>query len=127
MKIPGLAGTPVDEARALLEADGLVVTVTEDFSSEYAADLVISSTPGKGEKVNVGSTVELLVSKGPPPVEVPYLVDMLKQDAIDTLVYLGFNVDVNEPPITPLGRVISQDPAGGTLLPYGSTVTITII
>ncbi|MEK9665395.1 MAG: Stk1 family PASTA domain-containing Ser/Thr kinase [Candidatus Nanopelagicales bacterium] len=127
VKIPGLAGTPVDEARALLEADGLVVTVTEDFSSEYAADLVISSTPGKGEKVNVGSTVELLVSKGPPPVEVPYLVDMLKQDAIDTLVYLGFNVDVNEPPITPLGRVISQDPAGGTLLPYGSTVTITII
>lgn len=127
VKIPGLAGTPVEEARALLEADGLVVTVKEDYSSEYAADLVISSTPGKGEKVNVGSTVELLVSKGPPPVEVPYLVDMLKQDAIDTLVYLGFNVDVNEPPITPLGRVISQDPAGGTLLPYGSTVTITII
>ena len=127
VKIPGLAGTPVEEAQAQLEAEGLVVTITEDYSSEYAEGLVISSTPGKGEKVDVGGTVELLVSKGPPPVEVPYLVDMLKQDAIDTLVYLGFNVDVNEPPITPLGRVISQDPSGGTLLPYGSTVTITII
>lgn len=127
VKIPALAGTPADEARALLEGEGLVVTVTEDYSTEFSEGLVISTTPGKGEKVDVGGTVELLVSLGPPPVEVPYLVDMLKQDAIDTLSYLGFNVEVNEPPITPLGRVISQDPGGGTLLPYGSTVTITII
>jgi len=127
VKIPALAGTSADEARALLEGEGLVVTATEDYSTEFSEGLVISTTPGKGEKVDVGGTVELLVSLGPPPVEVPYLVDMLKQDAIDTLSYLGFNVDVNEPPITPLGRVISQDPGGGTLLPYGSTVTITII
>ncbi len=45
----------------------------------------------------------------------------------DQLTQLGLNVEINEPPFTPLNRVISQDPAAGTLIPVGSTVTITII
>ena len=112
---------------AELEAAGLVVTVKEEFSTEFADGLVISTLPGKGERVPVGSTVELLVSKGPPPVEVPYLIDMKRDDAVYLLQDLGLNVEVNEPPFTPLSRVISQDPAAGTLIPAGSTVTITII
>ena len=127
VKLPNLAGTPVEEAKIQLEGEGLVVTTTEDYSSEYAVGEVISSTPGKGEKVAVGSTVALVVSKGPPPVEVPYLIDMPRQEAIDTLAYLGFNVEVNEPPVIALDRVILQDPASGTMLPFGSTVTITVI
>jgi len=127
VKIPNLAGTPVDEAKAQLEAAGLIVTTTEDFSTEYAEGEVVSSTPGKGEKVDVGSTVALVVSKGPPPVEVPYLIDMPRQDAIDLLYSLGLNVSVNEPPVIALDRVILQDPSSGTMLPAGSTVTITII
>jgi beta-lactam-binding protein with PASTA domain len=60
-------------------------------------------------------------------VEVPYLIDMPRDDAVYLLQSLGLNVEVNEPPITPLDRVISQDPAAGTMIPAGSTVTITII
>ena len=103
------------------------MTVKEEFSTEFAEGLVVSTLPGKGERVPVGSTVELLVSKGPPPVEVPYLIDMKRDDAVYLLQDLGLNVEVNEPPFTPLNRVISQDPAAGTLIPAGSTVTITII
>lgn len=127
VRLAGYAGSSADEARAELEAAGLVVTVKEDFSTEFAEGLVISTLPGKGERVAVGSTVELLVSKGPPPVEVPYLIDMKRDDAVYLLQELGLNVEVNEPPFTPLNRVISQDPAAGTLIPAGSTVTITII
>ena len=127
VKLPGLAGVEVAEATAQLEAAGLVVTTTEEFSTEYASGLVVSSTPAKGERVPVGSTVALVVSKGPPPVEVPYLIDMKRDDAVYTLQQLGLNVEINEPPFTPLNRVISQDPAAGTLIPVGSTVTITII
>ena len=127
VKIPNLAGTPADEAKAQLEAEGLVVTTSEDFSTTYSEGQVISSTPGKGEKVDVGSTVALVVSKGPPPVEVPYLIDMPRQDAIDLLYSLGLNVEVNEPPVITLDRVILQDPSSGTSVPMGSTVTITII
>jgi eukaryotic-like serine/threonine-protein kinase len=127
VKIPGLAGTPADEARAQLEASGLVVTTTEEFSSQVGRGLVMSTNPGKGEKVNVGGTVELIVSKGPPPVEMPYLIDMRKDDAISLLQNLGLNVEINEPPFTPLDRVISQNPSAGTMIPAGSTVTLTII
>ncbi len=127
VRLAGYAGSPADEVRAELQAAGLVVTETEEFSTEYAAGLVISTSPGKGERVPVGSTVALVVSKGPPPVEVPYLIDMKRDDAVFLLQDLGLNVDVNEPPFTPLNRVISQNPAAGTLVPAGSTVTITII
>ena len=127
VKLPNLAGVAVAEAQAQLEAAGLVVTTTEEFSTEYAEGQVVSSTPAKGERVPVGSTVALVVSKGPPPVEVPYLIDMPKDDAVGLLQSLGLNVEINEPPFTPLDRVISQDPAAGTLIPAGSTVTITII
>ena len=127
VRLANYAGSSASEVQAELEAAGLVVTVKEEFSTEFAEGLVISTLPGKGERVPVGSTVELLVSKGPPPVEVPYLIDMKRDDAVYLLQELGLNVDVNEPPFTPLNRVISQDPAAGTLIPAGSTVTITII
>ena len=127
VRLADYAGSPADDVRAELEAAGLVVTSTEEFSTEYAEGLVVSTTPGKGERVPVGSTVALVVSKGPPPVEMPYLIDMKRDDAVYTLQQLGLNVEINEPPFTPLNRVIAQDPAAGTLIPAGSTVTITII
>lgn len=127
VKIPNLAGAEAEAAKTQLEGAGLVVTTSEDFSTEYAEGLVISTTPGKGEKVDVGGTVSLVISKGPPPVEVPYLIDMPRDDAVYLLDSLGFEVVINEPAFTPLDRVISQDPSSGTMLPYGSTVTITII
>ncbi|MDP4715800.1 MAG: Stk1 family PASTA domain-containing Ser/Thr kinase, partial [Candidatus Nanopelagicales bacterium] len=127
VKIPGLTGVPADEASAQLEAAGLIVTTSEEFSSSIASGLVISTSPDKGARVDVGGTVALVVSKGPPPVEVPFLIDMIKEDAVALLQSLGLNVDINEPPFTPLNRVIAQDPSSGTLVPAGSTVTITII
>jgi serine/threonine-protein kinase len=127
VKLPDLVGVNAAEAQAQLEAAGLVVTTTEEFSTEFAEGQVVSSSPAKGERVPFGSTVQLVVSKGPPPVEVPYLIDMPKDEAVFLLQSLGLNVDINEPPFTPLDRVISQDPAAGTMVPTGSTVTITII
>ncbi|MEX1210010.1 MAG: Stk1 family PASTA domain-containing Ser/Thr kinase [Candidatus Nanopelagicales bacterium] len=127
VKIPGLTGVSADEASAQLEAAGLIVTTSEEFSSSIASGLVISTSPEKGARVDVGGTVALVVSKGPPPVEVPFLIDMIKEDAVALLQSLGLNVDINEPPFTPLNRVIAQDPSSGTLVPAGSTVTITII
>lgn len=127
VKLPDLAGTPVDEASATLAADGLEVSITEEFSTAYSAGQVISSAPAAGEKVDVGSTVTLVVSKGPPPVEVPYLIDMFREDAVIAIENLGLVANVQEGPFTPLNRVINQDPRAGTFIPVGSTVTITII
>jgi beta-lactam-binding protein with PASTA domain/predicted Ser/Thr protein kinase len=127
VKLANYVGSPAEEVRAELEASGLVVTSTEEFSSQYAKGLVLSTTPAEGERVPVGDTVALVISKGPPPVEVPYLIDMKRDDAVAALQQRGLRVQINEPPFTPLNRVISQNPSAGTLIPAGSTVTLTII
>ena len=127
VKLGDYVGSPASDVRAQLEGAGLVVTSTEEFSSQYSKGIVMSTSPAKGERVPVGGTVSLVVSKGPPPVEVPYLIDMKRDDAVDALQQRGLKVEINEPPFTPLNRVISQNPSAGTFVPVGSTVTITII
>ena len=47
VRLANYAGSPADEVTAELQAAGLVVTSTEEFSSEYSEGLVISTTPGK--------------------------------------------------------------------------------
>lgn len=127
VRLPDLAGSPVDEATATLSAEGLQVDTTEEFSTVWSTGTVISSVPAAGEKVEVGGTVTLVVSKGPPPVEVPYLLDMFREDAVALIESLGLVANVQEGPFTPLNRVINQDPRAGSFIPVGSTVTITII
>jgi serine/threonine-protein kinase len=127
VRLPDLTGTPVEEATAALVAEGLQVGTTEEFSTVYSTGTVISSVPSTGEKVDVGGTVTLVVSKGPPPVEVPYLIDMFREEAVALIESLGLVANVQEGPFTPLNRVINQDPRAGSFIPVGSTVTITII
>lgn len=127
VKLPDLAGIDAQTATTQLQNEGLVVAVTEDYSSTVALGSVISSNPAAGEKVEAGGTVTLLVSLGPPPVEVPYLIDLFREEAVAIIEGLGLVANVQEGPFTPLNRVINQDPTAGTMIPAGSTVTITII
>jgi serine/threonine-protein kinase len=83
--------------------------------------------PKAGTIVDSGSKVALVVSKGPPPVPVPNLIDMNKDKAIATLRNLGLKAKVVQGAATPLNRVYSQDPKAGTEIPKGSTVTIRVI
>jgi len=110
-----------------LEERGLVVAVIERFSEKIEQGRVIGQSPAPGTTIPSGSTVELLVSKGPPPVVVPNLIDMRRKAAVAALEDLGLRVTVEAGEFTPLNRVISQIPAAGTEVPKGSTVTIRII
>jgi beta-lactam-binding protein with PASTA domain len=125
--VPSVAGKKASNARSALADAGLKVDVTQKYSETVADGVVISVKPGEGKVVDSGSTVDLVVSKGPPPVTVPKLVDMRKNAAINALKKLGLRVNVVESQFTPLDRVISQDPTPGTSIPKGSTVTIRII
>ena len=57
-------GKTREEAQKELEELGLLVTFTEQNNEKVEKDIVISQMPEEGEKVNVGSTVEILVSLG---------------------------------------------------------------
>jgi serine/threonine-protein kinase len=87
----------------------------------------MGQSPAPGTTVLAGSSVELLVSKGPPPVVVPNLIDMRRKAAVSELEKLGLKAKVEAGDFTPLNRVISQVPTAGSEVPKGSTVTLRII
>ncbi|MBI1349776.1 MAG: Stk1 family PASTA domain-containing Ser/Thr kinase [Actinomycetales bacterium] len=125
--VPDIVGKKLAGAKATLSDAGLKADVTQKYSMDVKDGSVISVKPKPGTIVDSGSKVTVVVSKGPPPVTVPNLIDMPKQKAITTLQRLGLRPKVVQGAFSPLNRVISQDPAGGTQIPKGSTVTIRII
>lgn len=127
IELADLTNRRVATASAALEDRGLVVQVVERFSEKIDQGRIIGQSPAPGTTVPSGSTVEILVSKGPPPVVVPNLVDMRRKAAVAALEALGLRAQVEAGDFTPLNRVISQVPAAGTEIPKGSTVTLRII
>ena len=114
-------------AKAALADAGLKSDVTQKYSESVADNVVISVKPKAGTVIDSGTRVSLVVSKGPPPVPVPNLIDMPKDKAVATLQGLGLRAKVVQGAATPLVRVYSQDPSPGTSIPKGSTVTIRVI
>ena len=125
--IPDVAGSRVNAATNTLTDVDLQITTIERFSNKVADGRVINIKPRAGTVVPAGTTVELIVSKGPPPVTVPNLVDMPRAKAVATLRALGLKAKVDSGSFTRLNRVIDQSPAAGSEVPRGSTVTIRII
>lgn len=125
--VPEVVGKRAAAARVSLEDSGLIVTASSKFSEKVSDGRVISSSPSPGTRVDSGSTVALVVSKGPPPVVVPNLIDMPRKRAIAALAAVGLKAKVEAGGFTPLNRVISQSPGAGQETPKGSTVTIRII
>jgi len=127
VQIPTIVGKKQQGATAELKAIGLVPSITRTYSESVAKGRVMSVRPSVGTTVNSGTTVELTVSDGPPPVVVPKLIDMRRREAIAALTKLGLKVNVVSGQATPLNRVYSQTPSPGTQIPKGSTVTIRVI
>jgi serine/threonine-protein kinase len=125
--VPDVEGRKSALAKMALTEVGLKADVTQKFSEKVKDGIVISIRPRAGTIVDSGSSVALIVSKGPPPVTVPNLVDMPRDRAVATLRGLGLRAKIVEGDFSPLNRVISQTPTPGSSVPKGSTVTIRII
>ena len=82
-----LAGVERQAAIARLEEQGLVVSVTEDYSDTVPAGSVIGYEPVDPKE---GETVTLLVSKGLSPAVVPDVTGMLPEVADAALLAAGF-------------------------------------
>ena len=130
--VPPIIGQTVDQARATLKSFGLDVgTVTEQESTQPEGT-ILDQTPKAGEKVDKGSTVDVVVAKpAASPTAVPitdYTCQPLKH-AQDELEKAGFNVVVSDAPAynpscAQDGKVAAQSPSSGSAVP-GSTITLT--
>ncbi|MEK8228791.1 PASTA domain-containing protein [Oerskovia sp. M15] len=122
-------GLEKDAALAALKDLGLEPTSTDDHSESVAAGLVISQTPEKGSEGHRGDKVAVVVSLGPPLVEVPDTYGRNVTEAEKMLTDAGFVVEIRHPQgISPLNIVYAQTPEGGAgkTAPKGSTVVINV-
>jgi len=124
--VPDVTGKPEDEAMKTVSDAGLEVDVKRDFDDTVPQGNVIRQDPGPHQKIQEGSTVTIVVSRGPPPVKVPDVIGHTTAEARGTLEALGFHVEVTQDFSTdvPRGHVISTEPSRGEKPPKGSTVTL---
>lgn len=89
-----IQGVTADEAQQILESLGLEVSdeLGETFDPNIAVDLVANSTPEVGATVANGSPVELLISQGPQPIDVPAFAGMTEQEARDAIEAAPFTL-----------------------------------
>jgi eukaryotic-like serine/threonine-protein kinase len=120
--VPDVAGKSYDEAVQILAGKRLAAARQDAFSDTVPAGTVIGTEPAAGKEVPRDSTVTIIVSKGPEPVQVPNLVGKTVEVASQTLRDLGLQPDVEN--YSPGGIVRAQDPAGGSVVNRGSKVTL---
>ncbi len=128
-EVPPVVGMTLAEATTRIEEVNLTVgDVREVFHESVPDGQVITAEPGPGASLKKGTAVEMTVSKGRKPIEVPDQTGKSAKAATRALEKLGLEVDAKEQQnsdTVPKGSVISQSPRDGTLF-KGDTVTLVV-
>ncbi|TWX40867.1 Stk1 family PASTA domain-containing Ser/Thr kinase [Frigoribacterium sp. ACAM 257] len=91
--VPDVVGQTVEEAQAALQAVELTgVEAGTEFSSDVDEGSVIRADPQQDGPVRPGASLDLVVSKGPPPVTVPDVTGKTIDEATAQLQALGLRV-----------------------------------
>ena len=126
--MPGVLGISEEDARNALEANNLTVDdVSHRFSETVEEGLVVSASEQEGTKLRPDAEVDLVVSKGREPIDVPSVVGASAADARAALTDLGLQVGATRQydAAVPKNVVVSQTPTEGTLY-QGDTVDIVV-
>jgi serine/threonine-protein kinase len=124
--VPNLVGMTEDEARLEIVDSGFTVgRVSRETSDTVAADLVIRQDPNRDVFADPGESIDIVLSLGKPEVEVPYVVGNLRKEARQALVDAGLKVRfAEEDSDEDRFQVLRTDPAAGTPVAEGTTVTV---
>ena len=128
MAVPALVGMTETEAAKRATDAGLLMRVVERSTSDDPKDLVVEQHPGTGAFLAQDEAVEVVVSRGPPPVPLPDVTGQPAADAQAALEAATFVVAVERrhDEDVPRDVVLSTDPAGGGRAPRESTVTLVV-
>lgn len=126
--VPSVAGKTFEEAKEILNGQGLGIRENGSASSdEYESGQVVSQEPAADTTVEANTTVLVVISSGKGSIDIPSVVGKKEADAIaeipdDFKVSKNyFNSDTVE-----AGYVMSQSPAGGSQGKPGDTITLDI-
>lgn len=113
--VPAVEGLTQEEATTRLEEANLSVgEVTTEFSSSPEGTITAAS-PAESTSVDEGSTVNLTISAGEQPEQVPNVIGAHIDQATKQLEDLGFTVQREDVAGGQLGRVVTQNQNGSTI------------
>jgi eukaryotic-like serine/threonine-protein kinase len=127
-QVPSLRGMTLDQAQAALRKEHLSFgEATPRYNERVAEGVVLTSDPKPGKELRRGAAVDVVISRGPKPIDVPDFTGEDAGEATRALRKLGLKVDATRrhDDAVPQGDVIAQAPNAGTLF-RGDTVELVV-
>ncbi|MGA0877789.1 MAG: PASTA domain-containing protein [Ilumatobacteraceae bacterium] len=131
-----IVGMKADTARMALTDAGFVVgeeilQYSDTVPEGSVLGIQVAEQPNlqAGAEVVKGTTIDILVSQGPTPAEIPSLIGLTVDSATALLENLGLKLNRADTQFSsehPAGAIIAQSPAAGELLAPGKAVTVSI-
>ena len=127
--VPELAGTALDVAADSLGEGGLALgDQRHQWSERFDEGVVIETVQRVGRMLRPDAQVDVVVSKGPRPIEIDDFTGEPAVDARRALRAAGFTVEVTDREFDESvlkGSIVAQDPSGGTGV-RGDTVSLVV-
>lgn len=115
---PGASPAAVEQAVRKAQLTPKLDAAQNQYSPTVPSGAVVGLNPPPGTQVDIGASIVVVVSKGPPPNPVPNVVGQPHDQAFAALTQAGF-APFDEPSTfaanVPAGTVISTTPAAGTV------------
>jgi eukaryotic-like serine/threonine-protein kinase len=127
--VPDVRGRTEDDATDILENAGFGVATSDVPSDTVAEGLVVSQDPAQETPAEPGTTVTISISTGPEETPMPSVIGEDADDA-EALLESDYGLVVTQEEVTdpsctqPPGNVCDQNPAEGTPVTSGDSVTI---
>lgn len=114
-EMPDISGKTEKQTEKILKNHHLKIgDISRDYSDKYPENQVIKSRPGKGERVERGDKIDIVLSKGPEMVKMPSVVGLSKNEALNKLEKVGLKdvaVEQTYNANTPKGYIANQNVA----------------
>ena len=125
--VPSVTGLATDDAFATLERAGFTTSRRYAPSTSVAAWHALDTEPAAGTRVKRPTNVVVIVSTGPPKVDVPSIAGLDVDAASGTLRDAGFAPVVEERASSEEpGTVLGLAPRSGSRAPLGSSVRVIV-
>jgi serine/threonine-protein kinase len=125
-RVPVLTEKTEAQARQALAPLKLKLQVRRDYVDGTVAGTVLSQEPTAGTPLKEKQAVRVLVSRGPPPIDVPDLTGKTQAEAQSLLTAAGFQFAINpaNDETVKKGQVMDWNPKGSQ--PKHSTITLKV-
>ena len=127
--LPSVVNLSIDAAQEQLAALGLTVVPNELPQDGVAPGVVYDQSPAAGSSYEIGDAITLTYTPRAGSVMVPPIQGLLYDAAVAQATAVGLTIEIAEErvdPTTPVGQIISQDPAATVLLPAGSPIRVVV-